>query len=132
MTHQKRYLGSLLAAVTLSAVFADDAKLPATSPVQQSVPSEQKGPLSSEELRAYVVAVQKFQSLSYLTDEQKKLANYRVKIRKTAQGMIDVFFFAMPRKGDEDAIGGNYEYARSIGVVVEPTTFEVKEVYGSK
>jgi len=132
MNHRKFYLRLALILCSSGAVFADGAKYPDQSGAQPNVLSEKRVDLSSDELQALVVAVKKFQSLSYLTDEQKKLANYRVRIRKIAQDKIDVYFFAVPRKGDEDTIGGNYEYARSIGVVVESTTFDVKEVYGSK
>lgn len=87
--------------------------------------------LMPDQIRALVAAIDKFESLPYLTLEQKKLANYKIRIRSFDKKVI-VDFIAIPRPGDENAIGGNFQYARSIGVVVNSLTGTIEEVNESK
>lgn len=65
------------------------------------------------------------------SDEQRRLENYKVWI--TSEGEeIEVSFLAVRRKGDEEAKGGNFTYARSTTYFVSAKTSQIVRVQGSK
>lgn len=87
--------------------------------------------LTSAESQALVVAANALAERSDYNKEQRSLANYDVWIYRE-DGNVIVSFLSIPRKGDENVIGGNFPYARAVKYVIEPKSFKVLKTVGSK